>query len=117
MRKLQRHFLSLLTMLAGSAGVLGVVYVMNEASSPPPKPDKEAAASFNVERKPPKPKPVKRKPKPKSKSKLKPKLKPKSKPDPRRGGRPEGVEERGGPRGPEPTRYGDWEKGGRCSDF
>jgi len=23
----------------------------------------------------------------------------------------------GGPRGPEPTRYGDWEKGGRCSDF
>ncbi|KAK9666790.1 hypothetical protein RND81_14G211500 [Saponaria officinalis] len=23
----------------------------------------------------------------------------------------------GGPRGPEPTRFGDWEKGGRCSDF
>ena len=23
----------------------------------------------------------------------------------------------GGPRGPEPTRYGDWEKGGRCYDF
>lgn len=23
----------------------------------------------------------------------------------------------GGPRGPEPTRYGDWEKNGRCSDF
>jgi hypothetical protein len=23
----------------------------------------------------------------------------------------------GGPSGPEPTRYGDWEKGGRCSDF
>ena len=22
-----------------------------------------------------------------------------------------------GPQGPEPTRYGDWEKGGRCSDF
>ena len=22
-----------------------------------------------------------------------------------------------GPRGPEPTRYGDWEKGGRCFDF
>ncbi|WOL13948.1 hypothetical protein Cni_G22728 [Canna indica] len=22
-----------------------------------------------------------------------------------------------GPRGPEPTRYGDWERGGRCSDF
>ena len=25
--------------------------------------------------------------------------------------------ERGGPKGPEPTRYGDWEKGGRCFDF
>ena len=23
----------------------------------------------------------------------------------------------GGPKGPEPTRYGDWEKGGRCTDF
>ncbi len=28
---------------------------------------------------------------------------------------PEG--ETGGPKGPEPTRYGDWEKGGRCFDF
>jgi len=27
------------------------------------------------------------------------------------------VEEIGGPKGPEPTRYGDWEQGGRCSDF
>ena len=25
--------------------------------------------------------------------------------------------ELGGPKGPEPTRYGDWEKNGRCSDF
>jgi hypothetical protein len=25
--------------------------------------------------------------------------------------------ERGGPRGPEPTRYGDWERKGRVSDF
>ena len=25
--------------------------------------------------------------------------------------------EQDGPKGPEPTRYGDWEKGGRCSDF
>ncbi|KVI07101.1 succinate dehydrogenase assembly factor 4, mitochondrial-like [Cynara cardunculus var. scolymus] len=25
--------------------------------------------------------------------------------------------EYGGPRGPEPTRYGDWERNGRCSDF
>jgi len=23
----------------------------------------------------------------------------------------------GGPKGPEPTRYGDWEVGGRCIDF
>lgn len=23
----------------------------------------------------------------------------------------------GGPQGPEPTRYGDWEKSGRCIDF
>lgn len=22
-----------------------------------------------------------------------------------------------GPPGPEPTRFGDWEKGGRCTDF
>lgn len=25
--------------------------------------------------------------------------------------------EAGGPTGPEPTRYGDWERRGRCSDF
>lgn len=25
--------------------------------------------------------------------------------------------ELGGPPGPEPTRYGDWEKNGRCIDF
>ncbi len=23
----------------------------------------------------------------------------------------------GGPKGPEPTRYGDWETNGRCTDF
>jgi len=23
----------------------------------------------------------------------------------------------GGPEGPEPTRYGDWDAGGRCTDF
>jgi hypothetical protein len=27
------------------------------------------------------------------------------------------VEEIGGPSGPEPTRYGDWERNGRCIDF
>ena len=26
-------------------------------------------------------------------------------------------EESGGPKGPEPTRYGDWESEGRCWDF
>ena len=25
--------------------------------------------------------------------------------------------EHGGPKGPEPTRYGDWEIGGKCVDF
>ncbi|WP_413204493.1 DUF1674 domain-containing protein [Rhodospirillum sp. A1_3_36] len=29
----------------------------------------------------------------------------------------EEVKEIGGPRGPEPTRYNDWERNGRCSDF
>lgn len=27
------------------------------------------------------------------------------------------VPEIGGPKGPEPTRYGDWERDGRCVDF
>lgn len=27
------------------------------------------------------------------------------------------VKEYGGPKGKEPTRYGDWEKNGRCIDF
>jgi len=27
------------------------------------------------------------------------------------------VKETGGPKGLEPTRYGDWEKAGRCIDF
>ena len=31
-------------------------------------------------------------------------------------GRPE-SEEVGGPKGLEPTRYGDWERKGRCIDF
>jgi hypothetical protein len=30
---------------------------------------------------------------------------------------PASPEEFGGPTGPEPTRYGDWEKNGRCVDF
>ena len=30
---------------------------------------------------------------------------------------PAAEPEFGGPKGAEPTRYGDWEKNGRCSDF
>ena len=41
---------------------------------------------------------------------LRPKDKPEDKPK-------EMPKEIGGPKGPEPTRYGDWEKNGRCSDF
>jgi len=36
----------------------------------------------------------------------------KAKPEPKP--RPEEI---GGPKGPEPTRYGDWEVNGRCTDF
>ncbi len=32
-------------------------------------------------------------------------------------GLPPSVTEIGGPKGPEPTRYGDWERNGRCIDF
>ena len=30
---------------------------------------------------------------------------------------PQKEREIGGRKGPDPTRYGDWEKGGRCIDF
>jgi hypothetical protein len=33
------------------------------------------------------------------------------------GADPKRPREIGGPKGPEPTRYGDWEVGGRCTDF
>jgi hypothetical protein len=40
---------------------------------------------------------------------------------PRPAKQPAAVVERpaevGGPKGPEPTRYGDWERAGRCVDF
>lgn len=29
----------------------------------------------------------------------------------------EAIRETGGPKGAEPTRFGDWERKGRCSDF
>jgi len=31
--------------------------------------------------------------------------------------KPPRPKEIGGPKGPEPTRYGDWEFNGRCTDF
>jgi hypothetical protein len=31
--------------------------------------------------------------------------------------KPPPPREIGGPQGPEPTRYGDWEYNGRCTDF
>jgi len=31
--------------------------------------------------------------------------------------KPPSPKEVNGPKGPEPTRYGDWEKNGRCIDF
>ncbi len=41
-----------------------------------------------------------------------------SRPDDQPPGKPaERPEEVGGQKGPAPTRYGDWEKGGRVSDF
>ncbi len=38
-------------------------------------------------------------------------------PSPAPPARTEMAKEIGGPKGPEPTRYGDWEVGGRCTDF
>jgi hypothetical protein len=42
-----------------------------------------------------------------------------STPNPQRPQQPDAqaTREIGGPKGPEPTRYGDWERNGRCSDF
>jgi hypothetical protein len=42
----------------------------------------------------------------------KPEVAPQKKPEP-----PKMPKEIGGPKGPEPTRYGDWEQKGRCTDF
>jgi hypothetical protein len=38
-------------------------------------------------------------------------------PQPPRPAAPPLPKEIGGPAGPEPTRYGDWEQKGRCTDF
>lgn len=44
-------------------------------------------------------------------------VKPKSAEKPGAAGPAAPPPESGGPKGPEPTRYGDWERKGRCSDF
>ena len=42
---------------------------------------------------------------------------PAEKPEDIPGATPPRPREIGGPKGPEPTRYGDWEVNGRCTDF
>ncbi len=45
---------------------------------------------------------------------------PEPEPEPKSGpapASPPSPVETGGPKGPEPTRYGDWEQRGRCTDF
>jgi hypothetical protein len=42
---------------------------------------------------------------------------PKAEPTPQRPAKKPMPKEIGGPSGPEPTRYGDWERKGRVSDF
>jgi len=45
---------------------------------------------------------------------------PPARPEPPHAARPPAAQrpkETGGPAGPEPTRYGDWERKGRCIDF
>ena len=39
------------------------------------------------------------------------------KPEPAKEPPPAPAKEVGGQKGPEPTRYGDWESKGRCTDF
>ena len=46
-----------------------------------------------------------------------PQAKPGPQPEKRTAGETPQPQEKGGPKGPEPTRYGDWENNGRCTDF
>ena len=46
----------------------------------------------------------------------KPEVTPQTPQDPKPA-KPNRPKEIGGPKGPEPTRYGDWERNGRVSDF
>jgi len=38
-------------------------------------------------------------------------------PESKAASKPRRPKEIGGPKGPEPTRFGDWERDGRCVDF
>jgi hypothetical protein len=49
--------------------------------------------------------------------KRKEKQEPSPKPAEKPAAKPAATEEVGGRKGPEPTRYGDWEVNGRCVDF
>ncbi|MGC8468479.1 MAG: DUF1674 domain-containing protein [Acetobacteraceae bacterium] len=53
-------------------------------------------------------------PEPEAKAEPEPQAEPEPAPAP---AFPPPAGEIGGPRGPEPTRYGDWEQKGRCTDF
>ncbi|MCG8626289.1 MAG: DUF1674 domain-containing protein [Proteobacteria bacterium] len=55
--------------------------------------------------------------KPNTKAKAKPKTAKTKPPRPPVNTAQNKTGEIGGPKGLEPTRYGDWEKNGRCSDF
>jgi homeobox protein ESX1 len=58
------------------------------------------------------------KPEPPPEPRGKPRSAPPLTPQPAREPRPaQPSEEVGGPKGPEPTRYGDWERKGRVTDF
>jgi hypothetical protein len=67
---------------------------MDEKDDAPPKPaGSEGRPAADAPKPPPNPDPT-----------------PDAKPAPK-------PREIGGPKGPEPTRYGDWEQKGRCTDF
>lgn len=61
-RQMNKHLFSVASMLVGGAGVLGLVFVMNELNEPPKQENDKKQAAFKVEQKTP-PKKPKAKPK------------------------------------------------------
>ena len=53
MKKFKQHLFALFTMIMGTALVMGLVYMMNEATTTPPKADQKDAVAFQVDKKPP----------------------------------------------------------------